>query len=276
MTFLAATFLGSGRGNDMDKENDFFKTATLRICGTLEIEVALWHCLIYLRDVMPADTITIHLSERGLGALRTIARADISGGDTLDDLIPFPPEVKAALRDVQMKDITIISDTSANPLARCVHEYYGDPVCSTLVMPLVIDKKDLGGVTLRAYGKNRYMDEHAGLFLQLKGPFSIALSNTLKHKEIVEMKERLADENRHLREKLQELSRNKIVGDSRQWKVVMQMVRLIGPLDSPVLLLGETGVGKEVVANAIHSFSSRRDAPFVKLIFNTSRQFLRR
>jgi transcriptional regulator with GAF, ATPase, and Fis domain len=249
----------------MDKKNGFFKRATIRICGTLEIEVALWHCLVYLRDVMPADIITIHLSERGLGALRTIARADISGGNTLDDLIPYPPEAREALRDMQMKDIAIINDSAVNPLARCVHEYYGDPVCSALVMPLVIDKKDLGGVTLRAYGKNRYTDEHAGLFLQLKGPFAIALSNTLKHKEIVDMKEILADENRYLRKELQQLSIDKIVGDSRQWKAVMQMVRLIGPLDSPVLLIGETGVGKEIVANAIHSFSSRKDTPFIKV-----------
>ncbi len=249
----------------MVEESSFFKRATMRICGTLEIQVALWNCLTYLRDVMPADVITIHLSERGLGALRTIARADSSGGCRLDDLIPFSSEARAALRDMQMRDIAIINDSTVNPLARCVHEYYGDPVCSALVMPLVIDKKDLGGVTLRAYGRDRYTDRHAGLFLQLKGPFAIALSNTLKHKETVDMKEILADENRCLRKELQQLSRDEIVGESREWKAVMRMVRLIGPLESSVLLLGETGVGKEIVANAIHSFSSRKDAPLIKV-----------
>ena len=249
----------------MVKENGFFKRATRRICGSLEIEVALWHCLFYLQDVMPADIITIHLDEQGLGALRTIARADISGGNKLDDLVPFPIEARSALRDIQMQDISIINDSSINPLAHAVHKYYGDPVCSALVLPLVIDKKDLGGVTLRAYGKNKYTDEHANLFLQLKGPFAIALSNTLKHQEIVEMKEVLADENRYLRKKLQQLSVGKVIGDSPKWKTVLDMVHLVGPLDCPVLLLGETGVGKEIVANAIHSFSLRKDTPFIKI-----------
>lgn len=250
----------------MENENGFFKRATMRICGSLEIEVALWHCLFYLRDVMPADIITIHLNERGLGALRTIARADISGGHKQDDLIPIPIEARSALRDIQMQEIAIINDSSINPLAHAVHKYYKDPVCSALVLPLVIDKKDLGGVTVRAYGKNKYTDEHAGLLLQLKSPFAIALSNNLKHQEIVEMKEVLADENQYLRKKLQQLSSpGKIIGDSLQWKAVLDMVHLVGPLDCPVLLLGETGVGKEIVANAIHSFSLRKDTPFIKV-----------
>jgi hydrogenase-4 transcriptional activator len=255
----------AGKGHDMINENGFFTKAAMGICGSLEIEIALWHCLIYLRDEMPADIITIHLREQGLGALRTIARADISGGRMVDDLIPLSSEARLAIREIQMKDITIINNSALNPLARCVHEYSGDPVCSALVVPLVIDKKDLGGVTLRAHGKDRYTDRHAALFLQLKGPFAVALSNTLKHREIVEMKERLADENRYLRNKLEQLSGDRAVGDSRQWKAVMRMVRLVAPLDSPVLVIGETGVGKEIVANAIHSFSSRKDTPFVRV-----------
>jgi transcriptional regulator with GAF, ATPase, and Fis domain len=249
----------------MTNENRFFTKATMGICGSLELETALWRCLICVRDEMPADVITIHLREQGQDALRTIATADMSGGKMVDDLIALPPEARTAIREIQMKDITIINNTAMNPLARCVHKYYGDPVCSALVLSLVIDKKDLGGVALRAYGKDRYTDRHADLFLQLKGPFAVALSNTLKHKEIVEMKERLVDENLYLCNKLQQLSGDRAVGDSRQWKVVMQMVRLVAPLDSPVLLIGETGVGKEIVANAIHSFSSRKDTPFVKV-----------
>jgi transcriptional regulator with GAF, ATPase, and Fis domain len=253
------------REDAMVKENGFFKRATMRICGSLEIEVALWHCLFYLRDVIPADIITIHLNERGLGALRTIARADISGGRKLDDLVLFPSEARSALRDIQMRDIAIINDSSKNPLACAVHKYYGDPVCSALVLPLVIDKKDLGGITLRAYGRNKFTDEHANLFLQLKGPFAIALSNTLKHQEIVEMKEVLANENQYLRKKLDQLSDDKVIGHSSKWKAVLDMVNLVGPLDCPVLLLGETGVGKEIVANAIHSCSLRKDTPFIKI-----------
>ncbi|MEW6665415.1 MAG: sigma 54-interacting transcriptional regulator [Thermodesulfobacteriota bacterium] len=246
-------------------ENSFFKEATLRICGTLDIEIALWKCLTHLRDIMPADMMALILRECDFRLLRTMARADLSGARRLDDLIPVPVENRELLRQMGSTDIMIINDTSKNPVSHLWHTYYGDPICSSLLMTLRMDEEDVGGVVLQAYGKDRYTKEHADLYLQLKGPFAIALSNALKHQELVEIREILADENRYLRRRLQQLSGDKIIGESRSWKAVMEMVHLIGPLDSPVLLLGETGVGKEIAANAIHMISPRKDFPFVKV-----------
>jgi hypothetical protein len=56
-------------------ENEFFRQATLRICGNLDFEFAMQECLIYLRSFMPADRLNLNLYDRGLGALRTIAIA---------------------------------------------------------------------------------------------------------------------------------------------------------------------------------------------------------
>jgi transcriptional regulator with GAF, ATPase, and Fis domain len=103
------------------------------------------------------------------------------------------------------------------------------------------------------------------LFSLLKEPFAIALSNTLKHQEVLRLKDLLADDNRYLHRELRNLSGDEIVGAEFGLKGVMAMARQVAPLSSPVLLLGETGVGKDVIANAIHYSSPRKDGPFVKV-----------
>src|SRR5208283_3701255 len=96
-------------------------------------------------------------------------------------------------------------------------------------------------------------------------PFSIAMSNALRYEEVVKLKDILDAENRELSRELRYFSGDEIVGAEYGLKNVMEMVRQVAPLSSPVLLLGETGVGKEVVANAIHYSSSRSGGPFIKV-----------
>jgi transcriptional regulator with GAF, ATPase, and Fis domain len=95
--------------------------------------------------------------------------------------------------------------------------------------------------------------------------FAIALSNSLKHEEVLMLKNMLADDNRYLSRELLRISGDKIVGKEKGLKQVMALVQQVAPLNSPVLLLGETGVGKEVIANAIHYASERKEGPFIKV-----------
>jgi len=90
----------------------------------------------------------------------------------------------------------------------------------------------------------------------LKQPFFIALSNSRRYRELQELKDLLADDNRYLHEELQRISGDEIVGGDFGLKEVMKNVRSVAALSSPVLLLGDTGVGKEIIAGAIHHSSS--------------------
>ena len=112
-------------------------------------------------------------------------------------------------------------------------------------------------------GKDRYSEEHARLFSMLREPFGIAMSNTLKHQEVLKLKDILADDNRYLREGLLRVSGEEVIGEKLGLKEVMEMVRQVAVLVSPVLLLGETGVGNGVIAKAIHYVCPRRDRPFI-------------
>jgi transcriptional regulator with GAF, ATPase, and Fis domain len=123
----------------------------------------------------------------------------------------------------------------------------------------------IGSLVLFAEGLNQYTAEHVRLLKLLHGPLAIAISNSLTHQEVIRLKDMLADDNRYLFEELRSVSGDEIIGSDFGLKVVMQMVRQVASLDSLVLLLGETGTGKEVIANAIHYSSPRKDGPFIKV-----------
>jgi transcriptional regulator with GAF, ATPase, and Fis domain len=91
------------------------------------------------------------------------------------------------------------------------------------------------------------------------------MSNTLKHREVLKLKDMLADDNRYLHGELHRLSGDEIVGADFGLRDVMHKVHQVASLDSPVLLLGDTGVGKDVIANTIHYSSSRSSGPFVSV-----------
>jgi transcriptional regulator with GAF, ATPase, and Fis domain len=97
----------------------------------------------------------------------------------------------------------------------------------------------------------------------VREPFTIALANTLIHREVLRLRDRLADDNRYLNRELLRISGDEIVGADFGLRDVIRQVRQVAPTESPVLLSGETGVGKDVIANAIHLGSPRRDGPFV-------------
>jgi len=254
-------------------ENEFFRQATMRICGHLDIEEAMSSCVRYLQSFMPADLMCLELYHDDLGTMHLIAEATAEHSRKLDDMVPMPPEVKAFLEAGLKKyeesgwseEVFINNrpDEGQNPVSIVMLEHVGWQGASHMVMHLSVDGTPVGTLVLLARGPDRYKEEHAGLLSLLREPFSIAMSNALRHREVLELKDMLADDNRYLQQELLRISGEDIVGADFGLKGVMEMVRQVAPLDSPVLLLGETGAGKDVIANAIHYSSPRREQPFI-------------
>jgi len=244
-------------------ENDFFRRASIQICSSLEIETAMWRAMQFLKDFIPGEEMYLHLYESGLGAMRTIAGATVSEGRKMDRITPLPQAVRT--RITEFSGMRVINQPELEPGLQFMLGYYGRPDTSALIQLLEVEGRKLGALVLLAEGRERFSEEHARLFSLLKEPFAIALSNTLKHQEVLRLKDLLADDNRYLHRELRNLSGDEIVGAEFGLKGVMAMARQVAPLSSPVLLLGETGVGKDVIANAIHYSSPRKDGPFVKV-----------
>jgi len=95
---------------------------------------------------------------------------------------------------------------------------------------------------------------------------AIALDNALSYRRIEELNARLAEEKVYLEDEIRTDSRfEEIIGQSRALKANLKQVETVAPTDSTVLICGETGTGKELLARAIHNLSSRRQGTFVKL-----------
>jgi len=244
-------------------ENDFFRRATLQICSSLDLEIAMWRAMKFLKDFIPGEEMYLHLYESGLGAMRTIAGATLSEGRKMDRITPMPQGVRPGI--TEFTGMKVINQPESEPGFQFMLSFYRRPDTSALVQLLEVEGKKLGALVLLAEGRERFSEEHARLFSLLKEPFTIALSNTLKHQEVLRLKDLLADDNRYLHRELRQLSGDEIVGAEFGLKRVMEMTRQVASQNSPVLLLGETGVGKDVIANAIHYSSPRKDGPFVKV-----------
>ncbi|MBW1983797.1 MAG: sigma-54-dependent Fis family transcriptional regulator [Deltaproteobacteria bacterium] len=249
-------------------ENEFFRQATLKLCGNLEIKEALFSTLHFLRNVMPVDGIALQYYDKGLKSVQDIAAVTKTEKNILDFLVPISSNaVRKVTQKFQIKpgEAFLIIDPKSEPFTREMIQFRG--TSPTSIIALVVDSgvPATCSVILGTEGDEPFSQKHADLISLLSEPFAIAMSNTLKHREILKLKDLLADDNRYLHSELHRLSGDDIVGSNFGLKNVMRMVQQVAPLDSPVLLLGETGVGKDVIANAIHYSSSRKDGPFISV-----------
>jgi formate hydrogenlyase transcriptional activator len=101
---------------------------------------------------------------------------------------------------------------------------------------------------------------------QVAGQLAIAVENALAYAKIADLKDKLAQEKLYLQDEIRsELNFEEIIGKSETLRKVLQQVETVAPTDSTVLIYGETGTGKELIARAIHDLSSRVSNAFVKL-----------
>jgi transcriptional regulator with GAF, ATPase, and Fis domain len=245
--------------------NSFFRLATLRICGTLDLEVAIQNCLLFLRSYMPADTILLNLYDPGLTAMKNIALATTTETRRLTKVWPLDVRGREFLESPDLPPGRIVKDPKADPVAGNMIKKTGEETSSFMVLYIMINGARLGNVVLLTKEKDTFTEEHLRLFRMLNEPFAITLSNALRYDELNRLKEILTDDIRYFQRKLQRFSGEDIIGEDFGLKSVMEMIKEVAPLDSPVLLMGETGVGKEVFANAIHSLSRRSDGPFIRI-----------
>jgi transcriptional regulator with GAF, ATPase, and Fis domain len=248
-------------------ENKFFRQAALRICGSLDIGKAIVDCIDYIKDYIPVSELTLSWLEPDSGIIRNLVNATPSGKTWIIPPIPIPREGMRFIEDriSGWQEVRIENDPGQDPATRIIIPYYETPNPSAMYMVLVVEGTLLGAVGILAEGKGIFTRTHARLLSLLREPFAIAMSNALRYQEVLKLKDMLDAENRELSRELLSSAGEEIVGAEFGLAGVMEMVRQVAPLNSPVMLLGETGVGKEVIANAIHRLSSRAAAPFIKV-----------
>lgn len=137
---------------------------------------------------------------------------------------------------------------------------------SGCAVPLISHGRALGTLSVVSTRAEAFSDDDAKLFSWIGAQVALAAANSMAYQEISSLKDKLAKEKLYLEEEIQtEYNFEEIIGDSRALKLVLKEVQTVAATDSTVLILGETGSGKELVARALHNRSNRRERTFVKL-----------
>jgi len=133
-------------------------------------------------------------------------------------------------------------------------------------LPLISRNRTLGVLGLGSRIENSFSPDDVDFLMRVAGQVAIAIDNALAYKEIAQLRDKLAQEKLYLEEEIRsEADFEGIIGQSSTLRQALQLVETVATSDSTVLLLGETGTGKELIAQAIHDRSRRKDRTFVKL-----------
>ena len=134
------------------------------------------------------------------------------------------------------------------------------------VLPLASRGRIHGVLTLARREEKPFGPDQVQFLMQVASQIAIGVENALAYKQITELKDKLAQEKVYLEDEIRsEMNFEEIVGQSAVLKRVLKQVETVGPTVSTVMIYGETGTGKELVARALHNLSSRRASAFVKL-----------
>jgi formate hydrogenlyase transcriptional activator len=137
---------------------------------------------------------------------------------------------------------------------------------SGCALPLSHDDAVIGILNLACFRENAFTERDVELLGLIADQVAIAVENALRHRKIAESTQRLEEERLYLEEEIRrEHDFGEIVGKGPALKNALKQVRKVAATDSTVLILGETGTGKELIARAIHNLSSRRGRTFVSV-----------
>jgi formate hydrogenlyase transcriptional activator len=190
----------------------------------------------------------------GSGIIRE--NAVISVEDSIAGLVFRTHEPRVFM---SMEDARLIAPETADILSR-------EGLRSVCCLPLITPAGVLGTLNVGSRQENFFTQQDLQFFSQAAGQVAIALDNSFSYKRIEELNDRLSEEKVYLEDEIRTDNRfEEIVGQSRALRAILKQVETVAPTDSTVLIYGETGTGKELLARAIHDLSSRRQGTFVKL-----------
>jgi formate hydrogenlyase transcriptional activator len=236
---------------------------TNRVVTNLDLRELLREISASIRRVMQCDGAAIALLDREDGRLRIYA-LDVAANH------PLVGEGKEAPSRMEADALNVFQ--SGEPMVLSADDLASDPIASSkglqsaCYLPLASRGRVFGTLALGSRRNGAFSPEDVTFLGQVACQVAIAIDNALAYTEISELKDKLAQEKLYLEDEIRsELNFEEIVGRSESLRRVLKQVETVAPTDSTVLICGETGTGKELIARAVHNLSARKANAFVKL-----------
>jgi formate hydrogenlyase transcriptional activator len=239
---------------------------TNRITSNLDLTELLRAVSGSVRQVMECDLVAITLLDSESGQFRMYALDFPNGkGFIHEELVTSQDRVSRRAFET-LKPVIVNQFDPAEFGPENYQIALGEGLKTLCVAPLVNRGRAIGVLCLGRKEDNSFSEHDAEFLAEVAGQVAIAIENALAYREISELKDKLAQEKLYLEEEIRsELNFEHIIGSSPALKQVLELVETVASSDSTVLLLGDTGTGKELIARAIHDRSRRKDRTFVKL-----------
>src|ERR1700747_1449017 len=232
-----------------------------KITSSLDLREVLRAIAANIREVIQADLVTVSLPDGASGKIRVFAMDFPHGkGVIKEDLLVAPSTAVKKAMDT-LRPVVLENGESDN----CVSGT-AEGIRTQCIIPLVNRDRVLGTLSISRTTETPFVPEDVDFLSRASGQIAIAIENALAYREISELKDKVAQEKLYLEEEFRsEMGFEQIIGNSKALKHVLQQVETVALSDSTVLLLGERGTGKDLIARAIHDRSRRKQRTLVKL-----------
>ncbi len=220
-----------------------------------------------LHQVLPFDRAGLTLLDRARDVVQVYALAGILGSERFFAVGTELPREGHHLAQVfdQMRPL-IRRDLEKEIRIGAEDRLLSEGIRSYIAVPLMAKGEAFGSLNLASRSPDRYSERDADFLMQVGQQVALAVENMLAYEEIAGLKSRLEQENIYLQEEIRiHHSFEEILGESPAIKNVLKAIETVAPTDAHVVIMGETGTGKELVARAIHRLSPRRDKTLIKV-----------
>ncbi|WP_241181942.1 formate hydrogenlyase transcriptional activator FlhA [Klebsiella grimontii] len=216
------------------------------------------------------DAISVVLRSNRKGKLNIYSTHYLDASHPVHDQSEVDEAGTLTERVFKSKEMLLLNLHEHDPLApyeKMLFEMWDNKIQTLCLLPLMSGNTLLGVLKLAQCDEKVFTTTNLKLLRQIAERVSIAIDNALAYREIQRLKERLVDENLALTEQLNNVESEfgEIIGRSEAMNSVLKQVEMVAHSDSTVLILGETGTGKELIARAIHNLSGRNSRRMVKM-----------
>jgi formate hydrogenlyase transcriptional activator len=220
-----------------------------------------------LRQVFQHDFAVMGLYDEQKRELRAYAMDRAEGLSFLEEGMLLPLDGTPAGLAVTTKQVVIIGPGDWQKYSsEIVRRSFEQGLRSSCSAPLLRHNRVIGAMTIASRTEAAFTSDEGELLMQIAGQVAIAVENALAYREIDSLKNKLASEKLYLEDEIRtEHNFEELIGASPSFKRILKQVETVAPTDSTVLIRGETGTGKELIARAIHSLSGRSERTLVKI-----------